>query len=783
MKFTSILTTLIALNVLLHNAVAQPTTIQLDSKSKVAVVLPQIATLPEQTAASELKEYLTKITGGEFSIQTESATVKTALAIYVGATKYATRAGMVVNSLASEEWRMRTQNRNLILVGGGTRGTLYATYRFLEDVAGVRWWNPFEETVPSRRALRIAPLNSRGKPSFAYRDIYQTYGYDKGRFAIRNRLNRDGDAPIAAEYGGSNDYGPPYFVHTFFKILPPATYFKDHPDWFIGTYKGTDMPTAHTGQLAMSNPAMRQEFLKLFREVIRKSHQDAKEKNLPAPAVFSVSQEDNNVRFETVVDAELVKENGGADAAVLIDFLNFLADGIKDEFPEVYIDTLAYYSGEKAPTKIRPRDNVIIRLTDTTSNLLLPVTHPRNHVFHNNLVAWSKIAKNLRVWDYSITYRIAGLPMPTVHTFAPDLRFFAAHNVEGVFFEHENPVLADMRDLKIWLQCRLLEDPKRDPQVLINEFTNGFYGGAGPHVRRYLSALEQQVAAQKTPPEVDWFAPIYRHRYLTADFALRADAIFDEAARAVAGDEVLSRRVRHLRLPLDRAVVLLYNQWERQGQQVGQPITLDREKFIARALEVHTEQVAMRLQEREHEPQRKVIENEIAASRVPLPPMLPIPEKFQEVAAENYIMYGPRDTRIAGNMVKVTPDEQAQSGVATRLEINEADLEKYKLPLQWGVYDVASKKTLLGGNINAADISGPGYHWYKVGTGAITETSYLYFLRDWHIQFDMNGLNADSPTQQFEIWANIKFEGPDFPHGKANEKNAISIERVVLLKK
>src|SRR5690606_29842974 len=196
-------------------------------------------------------------------------------------------------------------------------------------------------------------------------------------------------------------------------------------------------PRSGNSQLAMSNPAMRQEFLKLLREIIRKSHADAKEKGLPEPDVFSVSQEDNEVKFATPADAELLAKNDGAESAILLDFINFLADNIKDEFPGVYIDTLAYFSGEKAPKTIRPRDNVVVRLTDTTSNLILPMTHPRNHEFHDNVVAWGKITKNLRIWDYAITFAYVGLPMPTTHTYPTDYRFLKANNVEGIFTEHE----------------------------------------------------------------------------------------------------------------------------------------------------------------------------------------------------------------------------------------------------------------------------------------------------------------------------------------------------------
>ena len=46
------------------------------------------------------------------------------------------------------------------------------------------------------------------------------------------------------------------------------------------------------------------------------------------------------------------------------------------------------------------------------------------------------------------------------------------------------------------------------------------------------------------------------------------------------------------------------------------------------------------------------------------------------------------------------------------------------------------------------------------------------------------GSNAASMLPKvifFEVWARIKFEGPRFPHAKPGDKDAIYIERVVLV--
>lgn len=767
---------------------AAPTALQWHPQSKTTLVLPQTATLAEQTAALELDDYLTKATGGDFIIQSENGAAKAASpAVYIGATQFARQSGIDPATLASEEWHIKTQNGNLILVGGGTRGTLYATYRFLEDVVGVRWWNPWEETVPAQKPITLPPLDKRGKPVFGYRDIFMLYGNDNGRFAIRNRLNRDGDSPIGAKYGGSRNYGPPYHVHTFYKILSPQKYAGDHPDWFIVPKGGT--PTSENSQLAMSNPAMRREFLKLLRELIRKSHHEAREKGLPEPDVFSVSQEDNRVSFATPGDAALLAQNDGAESAILLDFVNYLADGIKDEFPHVFIDTLAYFSGEKAPANIRPRENVVIRLTDTTSNLILPMTHPRNHEFHDNVVAWGKITKNLRVWDYAVTFKYPGLPMPTAHTYSTDYRFLKANNVEGIFTEHEFPILADMRDFKIWVQCKLLEDPNRDYEALVREFTDGFYGPAGVHVRRYIHALQNEavkVGEAQGYEDISWFAPPRLYNYLPLEFLIRANAMFDEAARAAGDDEILQRRVRHARMPLDRFITLFHDalikRWSRSGQEAVFP--LDREAISARYLKSWNEQIDLRLPEKARAAERILAADEIKKLTLGSLYNDKVPEKFQGFSSSEITVYGPRDMNHYAGLAKVVADKESELGEVSRYEIPGSELKKYQLPMQWGIYDTISKKTLLTNSIQAAQVPGAGYHWYRLNDVKLPSNAYLYFFWSWIIQLDLNrDYDEENPNQQFEIWANIKFEGPAFPHGKATDKNAISVERVVLVKK
>ncbi len=757
-----------------------------EGKAMAALVVGDAATLPEQTAAAELAAYLQKATGAAFGTVAEAGAPKAGVAIYVGHTAFARRNGIDPAALGPEQWVMRSVGDNLVLTGGRPRGTLYAVYHFLEDVVGVRWWNPWEESVPRKPKLTLPSLDRKGEPRFRYRDIYTLYGGDNGRFAARNRLNRDGDAGIAPELGGEMGYGPPYHVHTFYLYFPPDPWFKEHPEWFslIGSKR-----TSNHAQLCLTNGELRKAFVAKLGAYVEQARARAKEKGQPAPTVFDISQNDWGGMCQCEPCQAIAKAEG-SEAGPLLDFLNHIADAIRPQYPDIFIDTLAYQMTQQAPKSIKPRDNIIVRLCDTTSNFTRPIIHADNQAFRDHLLAWAKITKNLRIWDYAVTYApYYGLPLPTVHTYAADYRFYAEHNVEGVFTEHEYPILADLRDLKVWMMMKLLEDPYRDYAVLLRDFTDGFYGAAGEHVRQYVARLE--AAAEAKPSYLSMGASPRQHRYLDLAFIREAHAIFDKAEAAAAGDPVLLRRVRHARLPLDRASLVLYPQlvrgWASEGND-PQKMPLDRAAIAARCKSAWHEQIELRIPQARRAAERAAADAEIAVltSRKA---WVPLPKKFAGLPPGAVFQYTAEETRNWQDIVKRVPDAEAESGITNRLELDaelfrdpKADAGRsYRLPMPWGLYNQAAKDFTRRGVIKPEEVPGPGYHWYKMGTFVVRPTDYVYFFWSWIIQVDVgSAYSADAPDQQFEVWACIKFEGPGFPHGKAEQKNAICVERVVL---
>jgi hypothetical protein len=227
---------------------------------------------------------------------------------------------------------------------------------------------------------------------------------------------------------------------------------------------------------------------------------------------------------------------------------------------------------------------------------------------------WAERARHLRVWAYSVTHGFEpnNLPLPNERLLADDLRFYRAHGVEGLLVQHEHAVHADMWDLKAYVLFKLLEDPARDVERLIVDFTEGYYGPAAATLRRYRAELAE--AARRTPSRIPHPAH-YRHwDYLTPEFLRRAHALFDRAAGEVAGRPVLERRVRHARLALDRATLW---RWDRElGAAAASSATpaaspLDPRVVARRLRETAAEQATLRLDPGPREALLQALDREI----------------------------------------------------------------------------------------------------------------------------------------------------------------------------
>ena len=89
---------------------------------------------------------------------------------------------------------IKTTKDTLVLAGSKAPGALYATYAFLEDHLGVRWFFPGEagEYVPKTQTVKVGAIDDMQKPSLSYRGINPVVildDKDTDTWLGRNRMN------------------------------------------------------------------------------------------------------------------------------------------------------------------------------------------------------------------------------------------------------------------------------------------------------------------------------------------------------------------------------------------------------------------------------------------------------------------------------------------------------------------------------------------------------------------------------------------------------------------
>jgi hypothetical protein len=224
----------------------------LDHES-VSILLPQVQDDPVvQFAARELARYVSQATGHPVSLGKATARHH----IYLGGIPPGLSSAQMdklrddLASLQNDGFMVRSIGPDLLIVGKGSRGTLYGCYAFLERL-GLRWFFPgkADEVVPRRSLNWKTRFDISEAPAFRDRIIFywpNNYSLieDWIDFAAKAGLNRVAfhytwpardwylnlstrlqpecrKRGLAIEVGG-------HFQSSFL----PRSLFKDHPDWF-----------------------------------------------------------------------------------------------------------------------------------------------------------------------------------------------------------------------------------------------------------------------------------------------------------------------------------------------------------------------------------------------------------------------------------------------------------------------------------------------------------------------------------------------------------------------
>ena len=117
---------------------------------------------------------------------------------------------------------------------------------------------------------------------------------------------------------------------------------------------------------------------------------------------------------------------------------------------------------------------------------------------------------------------------------------------------------SDVSDLRNYIICRLLWNPKLSGQQLMDEFLTLHYKKAAPPIRRYLNFMHDRVAA--TGLEGNCFGSARRHFGIDETIVAAGLEAFDEALQ-LADDDVVRSRVEKASISVYGAAIEEVYRW------------------------------------------------------------------------------------------------------------------------------------------------------------------------------------------------------------------------------
>jgi hypothetical protein len=498
----------IALALVLSISLAQGGEVMLTEKG-----LPRMPILigsADHPAAAELRRTLRKISGADLEI---SAATPGAVGIYVGVASNFPWLGLQGEGaeLGPEGCLVRSDGKNLLLIGGGEPGASHAVNTFLLEL-GCRWFFPGDvwEVLPQTPTIR-GDWNLKQRPDFHIQrhlgygfGAYRQNADDKDAWDRHNRLG--GSVAVSISHAGhglsSNDFtrAPELFAMREGKRVYGSKPCYSHPEFIRRTSERVLAAAAKGREMISLTPADGLGYCEC-----------------PLCQSWAQGNEvvwDKGTQFAKRPDGRLVCITSES----LFNCINAAARALRESHSGALIGTYAY-SAYSHPPSFPIEPNVFIQTT--TAYRRTPMSLKEQLESFRAMGVQSGIRAYWAVyqWDWdgpTVTGELA------LNRLVDDLRFYHTNNVRSL--NTEMSCNWGPRGLGYYLGARLLWNVNENPKALVADFYQRAFGPAAKAMERYYVrwlGSGAQTSARSDPPT---------ERPATVEIATPTDELGDAAA-------------------------------------------------------------------------------------------------------------------------------------------------------------------------------------------------------------------------------------------------------------
>jgi hypothetical protein len=426
-------------------------------KAAYALVVPKNAKQIETKAAHDIAQYFKLISGADFPIVAEDAPAAQGRPlISIGRTRLLEQSTCNWKNadLAAEGYAIEVLGNNVYLYGGSGRGLMHGVYSLLEEDLACRWYSPNSIDTPKLEKFSASLVSRKFAPVLELRNPF-IYKMHNSTWSLRNKTNSP-EARVPLAWGGSIRYQ--YLGHTSAIYFPTEEYFAKHPEYYA-LVNGKRQPS----QLCNTN----EDVIRLSVEKTCKIFRDH-----PDVTITAIGPNDGRGFCDCPHCKKLDDENGGR-AGSFFYHVNRIAEGVKKEFPNHHLISLAYLDYAKPPIKLKVDPYIVIQLcTDSHAWKYQFCNVWESADFQKMIKGWHAVNASIFIWDYTTDYVHHLVPMANWPVVAGNTRFNIKNGATGIMYESEANDIDEMRG---WVWAKQLWNPALDTKTLLKDFVFGYY--------------------------------------------------------------------------------------------------------------------------------------------------------------------------------------------------------------------------------------------------------------------------------------------------------------------
>ena len=514
-----------------------------DGSPQCVIVLSPMASPSDRLAAEELSAYVKKMSGAELQVRTElpgnradhqpSVRHESAFSWVLDPDKpnvsiwekvpgssapaAAARKGIVIGTLANltpipkavrkrleecpdeEAFFIKSDGDNIFIIGKTPIGALYGTYTLLETHLGVRWFYPGDlgEHVPKKATVTLPDIDDFQKPDRATRyprgGSGPYHAYDTVIWGARHKMQTHGvpalrwfepglctperadflNAALNTEFNRGG--------HDIFGLTVPNALFKEHPEYF--PLKAGERKSGGRLQRCVSNPDV---FKRVAEFGLAWCNENPRN-------IFSICAEDS---MGTWCECEACRKMGTVDRGFKVTnlyhrFFSRVVDYILERNPNARIDVMFYIDKGVAPDDkdIRYRGKNVRGVYCTCypharcyAHAFMDPACELNKKCLEDLRDVLKICPRIYTFEYLCNSNIEYPPV--WKTTARDIKDLAALGVEG-YMDITHGYTWRARWPSLYLGAKLHWDTRLDPEKVMDEAYDVYYGAAAPVMKTY----------------------------------------------------------------------------------------------------------------------------------------------------------------------------------------------------------------------------------------------------------------------------------------------------------